>query len=208
MATNPQATSANQDTIVDKGFAQPWSSPSVAVSPSGGMTRRSDVSQAPAPTAVVPAATVASFARSSGRIADRGPHGRVVVVERSAVDNERGVVGSDARVAGCRSLPGLCIVAEGARTDMELEGGAGFFEGLLSDGLRCRYGDARRWKYRQMHPLAIQSQTMIGPEGDLSEARHHGRHWWTRPWPHPGRQRRSAGICQNARPHGSQASGS
>ena len=50
-------------------FAQPSKASSlIVVSPSGRMTRRSDVafSKAPAPTAVVPAATVASLAELAG----------------------------------------------------------------------------------------------------------------------------------------------
>ena len=50
-------------------FAQPSKASSpMAVSPSGRMTRRSAVafSKAPAPTAVVPAATVASLAELAG----------------------------------------------------------------------------------------------------------------------------------------------
>ena len=70
-----------------------------------------------------------------GRIADQGPHGRVVVVERSAVDNERGVVGADAE-GGEVVVLSQGVVAEGAQGCTDMERGQGWVlrEGLLGDG--------------------------------------------------------------------------
>ena len=66
---SPRATSTEAGIAMSTRFAQPSKASSlIVVSPSGRMTRRSDVafSKAPAPTAVVPAATVASLAELAG----------------------------------------------------------------------------------------------------------------------------------------------
>ena len=70
-----------------------------------------------------------------GRIADQGPHGQVVVVERAVIDNERGVGGADAEgsqvVVLCQS-----VVAEGAQGCTDVERGQGWVlrERFLGDG--------------------------------------------------------------------------
>ena len=66
---SPRATSTEAGITMSTRFAQPSKASSlIVVSPSGRMTRRSDVafSKAPAPTVVVPAATVASLSELAG----------------------------------------------------------------------------------------------------------------------------------------------
>ena len=70
-----------------------------------------------------------------GRIADQGPHGQVVVVERAVIDNERGVGGADAE-GGEVIVLSQGVVSEGVQGCTDVERGQGWVlrEGLLGDG--------------------------------------------------------------------------